>query len=159
VDLESGLSPKSQQISDPSRSALSEREMLSHEQVTDADAVSQDLKDERVRGECGKGCIEFQKQHFLHTGSLQPRKFFIHGGQEAEISAWREDFDRMGIKRQHHGGSTRRRRGLNDRLQQRLVATMLPVEVADGQHRMRHLFVLSEAASDFHAIRFKRRKR
>jgi hypothetical protein len=159
VDLESGLSPKSQQISDPSRPALSERKMLSHEQVTDSYAVSQDLKDERVRGECGKGCVEFQKQHFLHAGSLKPRKFFIHGGQETEISAWREDFDRMGIKRQHHGGSPRCHRGLNDRLQQRLVAAMLPVEVADGQHRMRRMFVFSEAASDSHAIRFMRMNR
>ena len=131
--------------------AATEAEVVTHEQVTHREAVDEQVLHDGVGAEGGEAFVEGQQQHPIHAGSLEQRELLAQARQPRRNLATTEILARLRFEGHDHGGQLEARRDRAQRLEQRTVPAMDPVEVADRRDAapMARAQIV-HAANDFH---------
>src|SRR6185312_4323330 len=110
--------------------ARAEGEVVAAHDVTGAQALQQHLVDEVLRGDRGERGIEALRQHRLNTALLEQPHLGRQQGEAERPGVGHEEAARMRLEGQRHQRGTERARLLRRALDQRLVALVHAVEIA-----------------------------
>ena len=125
-----------------------EAEIVAHHQVAHAEAGDQHLLDEGLGGEAAQGVVEGQAEHPLHPRLAQQAHLLAEAGQPRRRLVAGEELP--GLRLEHHHGDRQLERGglLAALIENRLVAAVDPIEVADGGHAAAMLVAQVVQSSD-----------
>jgi len=110
---------------------LPERKMITHEQFRQAKRPMQYVFGKLIRAHCREGGGKLQKDDFINPCSFEVRKLFLGTCEKAKIDVRRKDFYRMRFEGQHERSPLCFPGRLDHCPQQRSMAQMVSVEIAD----------------------------
>jgi len=114
-----------------------ETEVVADDQMLDAQAAHQHLFDEFLGGQGGKGRIERADHRLAGAAIGKQLKFFAQCGEAGRGGLRREELARMRLESQHRRRQLQACRGRRQLFEQRGMAEMHAVEIADGEHNGR----------------------
>ena len=110
---------------------LSKRKMIAHVQIGQGEGLMKDIFGKLIRAHRRKGSGKLQEDHFIDPCGFKVGKFLLRSGEKFKIDMRREDLYRMRFEGQYKRRSMRRSGRFDHRLQQRAMAKMVSVEIAD----------------------------
>jgi len=131
MHAKSVLRPKPHKVVDTTCPPLSKRKMIAHVQIRQGERSMKDIFGKLIRAHRREGRGKLQEDHFVDPCGFEVGKFFFRGGEKSEIDMRREDLYRMRFEGQYKRRSMRRSGRFDHRLQQRAMAKMVSVEIAD----------------------------
>ena len=153
LDLETELGAGSLQVSEIARAFGAETEVVAHQQPARVQAVDQYVAHELIRRLASEMRVEVLHDHPVHALAAQAFQLVAQQRDARGRAVRHEELARMrleGHDREWQPACVGRRARAG---QQRLVATVHAVEVADGQRAGRTTFSVGQAAKDFHERR------
>ena len=136
MHAETVLPAEMHKVIDTPGPALSKRKMIPHEQFRQGESVMQDVFGKLIRAHCRKGRGKVQEDHFINPRGFEVCKLFLRTGEKAKIDAGCKDFHRMWFEGQHERSPLCLPGSLNHRLQQRSMAQVVAIEIADRGDRI-----------------------
>ena len=130
-------------------------EVVTDDQPFHMQALDQHVADEVLRGQRRKARIEVLDDHSVDTGCLQRSQLVAQTGDAPWRTALitghvRKEFTRMRLEGHHRGLHAQIRRGLADARQQRSMAEVHAIKIADRERARAARFGVGESAKNLH---------
>ena len=122
---------------------LAEEEVVADDDVAHAEPVDQHVRDEVVGRQVGERRIEGEHDREVEAEAFEQRELAFERREVEVRLRGLEELARVRLEDQHAGGCVELARGVPDGGQQRLMAAVHAVEVAESEHRaarfLRHI--------------------
>ena len=158
MHAEAVLPAETHEVIDMPCPALPKRKMIAHEQFRQGERTMQDVSDKLIRAHRCEGGGKVQEDHFIDSRGFEVRKLFLWTGEKAKIDAGRKDFYRMRLEGQHERSPLCLPGRLDHRLQQRSMAQVVAVEIADRGDRIATWTLAGQPTRHFQHGRQRRRR-
>ncbi len=137
---------------------LPKRKMIAHEQFRQGERAMQDVFGKLIRAHRREGGGKVQEDHFIDSRGFEVRKLFLRTGEEAKIDAGCKDFYRMWFEGQHERSPLCLLGRLDHCLQQRSMAQVVAVEIAERGDRIGTWTLTPQPTRHFQHGRQRRRR-
>ena len=150
LDVEPELAARFLEIGKVAGAAGAKAEVIAHQHPARVQSVPEHVLDECLRGLGGEMGVEVFHDHAVHPVAAQGVELVAQQRDARGRVLGGEEFARMRLERHHTERQATGIRGSAGAGEQRLVAAMHTVEIADGERAGRPAFGVGQAAEDFH---------